>query len=354
MILQRIPSLLLRGLCLAAVSVLLVSCETISYYGQAAKGQVSLLWARESIESLLSDETLTSEKRSKLELVLEVRQFAQQHLLLEAGNSYLSYVELNRPFVLWNVFAAPEFSTQASNWCYPIAGCVSYRGYFSEAAATQFAAQLSAQSYDVYLGGVDAYSTLGWFNDPLNSAILRRSEQRLIALVFHELAHQKVYIPGDTSFNESFATFVEQEGLRRWYSAHSQPGVDEDLIQEARIESAFVALVLKYRRQLTQLYEQGIVQEEMRDAKAAVQELMREEYAQFRQDWDYTAYDRWFDGPLNNAQLSTVASYNELVPVFAQLLAQEQGDLTRFYEAVQVLANLPHEARSALLSELTL
>ncbi|MGJ8689122.1 MAG: aminopeptidase [Gammaproteobacteria bacterium] len=354
MILQRIPSLLRRSLCFAAMLVLLVSCETISYYGQAAKGQVSLLWARESIESLLNDDNLSSDKRSKLELVLEVRQFAQQHLFLDAGNSYLSYVELNRPFVLWNVFAAPEFSTQASNWCYPIAGCVSYRGYFAQASATQFAAQLSAQSYDVYLGGVDAYSTLGWFNDPLNSAILRRSEQRLIALVFHELAHQKLYIPGDTSFNESFATFVEQEGLRRWYSAHAQTGFDEDLIQEARIEEAFVALVLKYRRELAKLYEQDIAQEQMRDAKAGIQELLREEYAQFRQDWDYTGYDRWFDGPLNNAQLSTVASYNELVPVFAQILAQEQGDLTRFYEAVQVLANLPHEARSALLSELTL
>ena len=342
---------MIRCLCLLAMTLVLVSCETISYYGQAAKGQVSLLWARQSIASILKEDSLASETRRKLELVLRVREFAEQQLLLDAGDSYLSYVQLNRPYVLWNVFAAPEFSTQAINWCYPIAGCVSYRGYFSEQAAARSADALSQQSYDVYVGGVDAYSTLGWFNDPLNSAILRRSDQRLIALVFHELAHQKLYVAGDTRFNESFATFVEQEGLRRWYLAHAQTDLEQALEKEAKIEEAFVAMVLKYRDQLNALYSQSISEERMRERKAAVQTAMREEYAQFRTDWDYAGYDRWFAGPLNNAQLSTVASYNELVPAFAQILVQEQGDLSRFYRAVLELAELPYEARSELLGQ---
>lgn len=347
----RFSFAIVRGLGLFTISAVLVSCQTISYYGQAAQGQLSLLWARESIAALINDDTLASDTRRKLQLVLQVRDFAQQQLDLDAGDSYLSYVELNRSFVLWNVFAAPEFSTEAVNWCYPIAGCVSYRGYFSEAAATRFAQDLSKQSYDVFRGGVDAYSTLGWFNDPLNSAILRRSDQRLIALVFHELAHQKVYVAGDTPFNESFATFVEQEGLRRWYAAHSEDVIDEALMAEAKIEAAFVALVLKYRDQLTTLYARSISETQMRAEKVAVQQAMREEYASFRTAWDYTGYDRWFEGPLNNAQLSTVASYNALVPAFAQLLAQEQGDLSGFYKAVQEIASLPFEARSDLLGQ---
>jgi len=301
--------------------------------------------------TLLADPSLDGETRQKLELVLEVRDFAERELSLQAGDSYLTYVELGRPYVLWNVFAAPEFSTQAVNWCYPIAGCVSYRGYFSEAAAIDFADKLSQQSFDVYRGGVDAYSTLGWFNDPLNSAILRRSQQRLVALIFHELAHQKVYVAGDTTFNESFATFVEQEGLRRWYEKNSGAGIDQSLAKQTQVEMAFVALVLKYRDRLAQLYEQSISDTQMRAEKAAVQDAMREEYAQFRQKWDYAGYDRWFAGPLNNAQLATVASYNELVPAFAQLLARQEGDLARFFEAVQAIAALPYEARSELLRE---
>ncbi len=343
-----------RCLCLCAVALVLVSCETISYYGQAAKGQASLLWARQSIDSLLKDTALDTETREKLELVLRVRDFALQQLQLDAGNSYLSYVELNRPYVLWNVFAAPEFSTQALNWCYPIAGCVSYRGYFSEAASIDFAQTLEQQSFDVYRGGVDAYSTLGWFNDPLNSAILRRSDQRLVALIFHELAHQKVYVAGDTSFNESFATFVEQEGLRRWYAAQQQEGIEQALATQAQIEAAFVALVLKYRDRLTTLYAQTMSDEHKRVEKTAVQSAMREEYARFRDQWNYTGYDRWFEGPLNNAQLATVASYNELVPTFAKLLDREQGDLSRFYKAVQELAAMPYEARTELLSQAAL
>ena len=346
-VLRLFTRVLLAGLAL----FLLVSCETITYYGQAAKGQLSLLMGRQEIQTLLKDESLPQQTRHKLSLILEAREFAEDTLLLEPENSYLSFVELDRPFVVWNVFAAPEFSTNAQTWCYPIAGCVSYRGYFSEASAREFADSLEQQHLDVYSGGVDAYSTLGWFNDPITSAVLRRSDNDLIALLFHELAHRRVYLPGDTTFNESFATFVATEGLRRWLHIHPQQGLISQIEREALIDQAFVALVSRYRQKLDSLYTESLDVEAKRIEKARVQEALRDEYSEFREQWDYNGYDRWFSGPLNNAQLSTVASYNDLVPAFARLLEKSEGDLARFYAEVTEISKLESEQRKTLLSE---
>jgi predicted aminopeptidase len=251
--------------------------------------------------------------------------------------------------VLWNVFAAPEFSTEPTQWCYPIAGCVSYRGYFREEAAQRFAAELTGKGLDVYSGGVDAYSTLGWFDDPLTSAVLRRPDHRLVALLFHELAHQRLYLPGDTMFNESFATFVEREGLRRWLERHPQGGLGEQMAQENRMQEAFVALVTTHRDALKSLYAQVLTTEEKRAGKQAVQDAMRAEYAQLLETWGYNGYDRWFAGPLNNAQLATVASYNVLVPFFEGMLAEADGDLARFYLEVEAIMKLPAAERERLL-----
>ncbi|MDO8270959.1 MAG: aminopeptidase [Gammaproteobacteria bacterium] len=339
---------------------LISGCESISYYGQAAQGQMSLLLAREPIAERLTQHSLPDAERRKLQLVLDARVFAEQTLLLDAGDSYLSYVELERPFVLWNVFAAPEFSTSPVNWCYPIAGCVSYRGYFAETAARRAAARLTEDGFDVYSGGVDAYSTLGWFADPLTSSVLRRSEHGLVALLFHELAHRRVYVPGDTTFNESFATFVEQEGLRRWLQANSQAGsqagLKESVAQQIALEDStqaqFVALVTGYRDRLTALYAESLEPMQMRARKEAIQQELRDEYAVLRQQWGYAGYDRWFAGPLNNAQLATVASYNDLVPAFAALLEEVGGDLEQFYERVMTLVELPEAERREVLESL--
>ncbi len=328
---------------------LISGCESVAYYGQAAQGQMSLLLGREAIAERLTQSTLPDAERRKLQLVLDARAFAEQTLLLDAGDSYLSYVELDRNFVLWNVFAAPEFSTTPVSWCYPIAGCVAYRGYFAEASAQRAADRLVAEGFDVYSGGVDAYSTLGWFADPLTSIVLRRSEQGLVALLFHELAHRRVYLPGDTTFNESFATFVEQEGLRRWLLANPQQGVVQQRVDEDSIQAEFVALVTGYRDRLTALYAEPLEPSQMRERKDAIRQELRDEYAVLREQWGYTGYDRWFAGPLNNAQLSTVASYNDLVPTFAALLEEVEGDLQRFYERVTELAALPEQERRQLL-----
>ncbi len=355
-LLQSVRRPLLTAGFAALILGVVSGCESIAYYGQAAQGQMSLLLAREPIAERLSQTSIPDAERRKLQLVLDARAFAEQALLLEAGDSYLSYVELERPFVLWNVFAAPEFSTSPLNWCYPIAGCVSYRGYFNETAAQRAAARLTEDGFDVYSGGVDAYSTLGWFADPLTSSVLRRSEHSLAALLFHELAHRRVYLPGDTTFNESFATFVEQEGMRRWLQVRSHNGLQEDVSQQIAAESAmqeqFVALVSGYRERLAALYAEPLDPSQMRERKEALQQALRDEYAVLRGQWEYTGYDRWFAGPLNNAQLATVASYNDLVPAFAALLKELGGDLERFYERVARLAELPEAERREVLGSL--
>jgi predicted aminopeptidase len=339
----------LRLLVSLSVLLLLVSCESTRYYGQAARGQISLWLAREQIDTLLQDPQLPADTRQKLELILSARRFAETDLALPAGRSYLSYVELSRPYVLWNVFAAPEFSMAPVNWCYPIAGCVAYRGFFALEDARRYALQLEQQGFDVYSGGVDAYSTLGWFADPLTSSVLRRPDHRLLGLLFHELAHQRFYLPGDTTFNESFATFVEQEGLRRWLQANPQPGLAEQILADARMQEEFVMLVREYRAQLSRLYAGNLPQARMRERKEELQTALRTRYETLREQWHNTAYDQWFNGPLNNAQLSTVASYNDLVPGFTALLAGCEGDMERFYESVRALAALPHDARAAAL-----
>lgn len=342
-------TLTLKVLLLVLVASVLVSCETISYYGQAAKGQLSLLLDRKKITRLLEQDSLDEQTRHKLELVLSARDFAEKSLYLPAGKSYLSYVELHRPYVLWNVFAAPEFSTEPVSWCYPIAGCVAYKGFFSEQMANVYGDKLKSDGFEVYSGGVDAYSTLGWFADPLTSSVLRRADHRLLVLLFHELSHQRIYAAGDTTFNESFATFVEQEGLRRWLQEFPQPGLITQIEKEDTMQAQFVALVTEYRGQLAALYEQEIDDTEKRQRKENVQKALQDSYVKLRDDpekWaSYSGYDRWFAGPLNNAQLGTVGSYNDFVPAFAKMLKSVDGDLQQFYSEVDRLAHLPRKQR---------
>lgn len=336
--------------CAVVAATILSACETVGYYGQAAKGQMSLLLDRRRIDTLLAQSDLEADTRRKLELVLSARQFAEETLLLPSGRSYLSYVDLQRPYVVWNVFAATEFSTTPVSWCYPIAGCVSYRGFFSEERAQRYANALQGDGFEVYSGGVDAYSTLGWLADPVTSSVLRRADHRLVALLFHELSHQLIYLPGDTTFNESFATFVEQEGLRRWLQENPQDGIAAQIANEENMRREFVALVSEYRNRFDELYASDLSEEQMREQKAALQQALRDEYARLKVNWNYSGYDRWFAGPLNNAQLATVASYNDLVSGFAALLAEVGGDLALFYERVEQLTKLPKEGRDALLA----
>lgn len=347
----KIPTLMI------VTALTIGGCNTLSYYGQAISGQLYILTHRERIDLLLDDPELDPDLKNRLQQVDEIRRFAASELHLPLETQYSTYVALDRPYVVWNVFAAPEFSMRPRSWCYPIAGCVSYRGYFNEEDAREFAAELRDENLDVYVGGVSAYSTLGWFSDSVLSTILKRQEHQLAALLFHELAHQVAYAPGDTEFNESFATAVEREGQRRWLELSSDAServeIEERINHELQRQEQFVALVQRTVSDLETLYSSGLEEDAMREAKAERLDRMRADYAELKQQWDgYSGYDAWFESGLNNAQLSTVNTYNKLVLAFTALLEREDGDLARFYARVRELALLDKEERHARLQSL--
>lgn len=341
-----------------AMVLLVGGCNTLGYYRQAITGQLYILTHREPIDTMLAKPDLDPDLRGRLEQVRTIRQFAAEELELPLSSMYSTYVALDRPYVVWNVFAAPEFSMRPRSWCYPIAGCVAYRGYFSEAEALRFAEALRNEGgLDVYIGGVSAYSTLGWFSDPVLSTIIRRQEHQLAALIFHELAHQVAYAPGDTEFNESFATAVEREGQRRWLEARAIPSeradVEERIAQELQRQEQFVALVQETVADLEKLYQSGMEADAMRLAKSTRLDKLAADYAALKAQWGgYSGYDAWFAGGVNNAQLATVNTYNKLVFSFAALLDSVGGDLPAFYARVQDLQKLGRDERHAQLRAL--
>ena len=344
--------LILVGAFVLMLVLSLSSCQTLGYYSQAVNGQIGLWRAAEPIDELLDDEETGPFLRERLELVTDIRAFAADELALPDDGSYRSYADLKRPYVVWNVFAAPEFSLEPVTWCFPVAGCVAYRGYFTEQGAQEFANGMRERGFDVYVGGVAAYSTLGWFDDAVLNTFIDYRDVRLARLIFHELAHRVAYAPGDTTFNESFATAVETEGVKRWL-AHR--GRSEEMagfeISQARQE-AFIELVMRAQTSLNALYQEDIPEEEMRARKERAVADMRTEYAQLRRSWDgFAGYDHWFSGSLNNAKIGSVAAYNQLVPAFERLLDDQEGDLAAFYDEVAALAKLPMDERRARLEE---
>jgi predicted aminopeptidase len=344
-----------RGLALGAVvTALLAGCATVSYYGQAVFGHLDLMNRSRPIEAQLADGTTPPELRAKLARVLEIREFASRELALPDNGSYRAYADLERPYVVWNVFAAPELSVEPKQSCFPFVGCVSYRGYYSQADADAFGASLRKQGDDVFVYGVPAYSTLGWFDDPVLNTFVRYPDAELARLVFHELAHQLVYVKGDTAFNESFAVAVEEEGVRRWMARHATDREREaySALQARRME--FVRLVLRYRARLEVLYGEPVAVEAKRAGKARVFAEMESEYRALKAErWNgWSGYDRWFEKGVNNAQLASVATYEELVPAFRALLAREGGDMARFYAEVKKLARVGPAERDAALAAL--
>lgn len=340
---------LLRRIAVPLLSLLLSACSTIDYYAHLGQGQWQLLHAREPVQRLLEDPTTDPDLARRLTLSQQARDFASTQLQLPENRSYRLYADLGRPFVVWNVFATPEFSLEPELHCFPIAGCVAYRGYYQQGRARGAAALLRQQGLDTYVGGVEAYSTLGWFDDPLLNTMLRWSDERFIAVIFHELAHQQYYLPGDTAFNESFATFVEREGLRQWHAARGEtpPASDDHQRQQ------FIELVLASRERLKQLYASDLPEQAMRAAKQAEFERLRRDYRAMRQQWGGQGrYDAWIESPLNNAKLLPFGLYDQWVPAFAALFEQHRRDWRAFYAAVAALGQLPEADRRARLESL--
>jgi len=328
---------------------LLAGCQA-GYYAHLVGGQYDLLSRREPIDRVLARPDTDAVLKSRLERALDARHFASRELLLPDNGSYRQYADLQRPYALWNVFAAPEFSTAPRQWCYPFAGCFAYRGYYQLEGAGAEAEALRAAGLDVHIGGVPAYSTLGWFDDPVLNTVLV-TEEALVGTMFHELAHQQTHVRDDTAFNESFATFVEREGLRQYY--RDQPARLDALMRRQRRDGEFVALVLATRGRLEQLYAASLGLDEMRARKAQEFERLRNEYVAARLAWGGdTAYDGWMAGELNNARLLPFGLYHQWLPSFAALFARSGARWDVFYREVEALANIDTPERKRRLEEL--
>jgi predicted aminopeptidase len=334
------------------LSTALTSCQTIQYYGQAISGQHRILQSRQPISEVTADPNSSEILRQRLTFLMDVRAFAEDDLQLPVANNYLTYVDLKRRYVAWNVVAAPEFSMVPKTWCYPFVGCAAYRGYFAEADAIEYADSLKKQGYDVHVGGVTAYSTLGWFDDPVLSTFIRRSKASSAALLFHELAHQVLYAPDDTTFNESFATFVEQEGLRRWQRSSGNSEIYSEYLNNYRRQQQFVSLVFEHRQRLEILYKTDLTPALKRTKKASIFAEMRHEFEYLKTtQTDLGAYDTWMNQSLNNAKISGVVAYHDFVPAFSVILADQNGDLNQFYETCRQLAQETKGERHRILSD---
>jgi predicted aminopeptidase len=336
-----------RALLAGALCLLLGGC----YLVQAADGEYRLLHARVPIAALIDDPRTQPALRARLGEVRAARDFASRELGLPDNDSYRSYADIGRPFVVWNVVAAPEFSLHPKRWCFPVAGCVAYRGYFHERRARDLALGLEARGFDVVVEGVPAYSTLGKFADPVISSMLRYDDDELAATVFHELAHQLIYVRNDSEFNEAFATTVEEVGLARWLEHQGAAERIGRFRTAQEQEAALLALLQPARARLGALYTSAAPPGELRAGKRHILGELAADIGALerRQGVHYPVYDQWIAAGLNNAQLAAVATYYQCVPGFERLLAAGNGDLARFYGAVRALAKEPRAARHAQL-----
>jgi len=335
------------------ISMLLLSaCNTVSYYSQAVSGHFDLLSQRQPVDKLIADPATPEPLRRQLTQSQAMLRFAFDELKLPDNGSYTRYVALQQPYPVWNVLATPEFSLRPKTWCAPVVGCVAYRNYYDQQAARDFAERLRRQGFDVYVGAVTAYSTLGWFRDPLLSSMLRGSEADLAGVLFHELAHQKVFAASDTAFTESFATTVEIEGVRRWLDKQD-PGLFAAWHLRKQRSEQFITLVLTYKTQLEALYASSAPRSEMRSQKQKLFAALKEEYLVLKKQWQgYDGYDHWFDSGLNNAKLASVGNYHGYVPALQALLRESGNDLAEFYRRAERLVQLDKQARLLELKRL--
>ena len=329
-------------------------CSSIGYYHQAASGHLSLMMSTSPIEEWLAAPDTRPSLRTKLQLAQQARQFAQNSLKLPVGDAFSDYTELERPWVLVNLVAVPEFSLKPHQWCYPLIGCQAYRGYYDLEDARSEAGHFADDGYDIFIGGVTAYSTLGWFDDPLHTGFTRLSDARMVALMFHELAHQVVYISEDTAFNESFATAVELEGLRVWLQQRGDTSGYEQALQRLRQRNQTLGLVEQVTGKLRRLYSRhGTLPEiEMRQQKAAIFDQLQKEYRALSADWEHPGPLGSAPDTLNNANLALFRQYNQHVPGFRQLFRESNQAFDRFYEAARTLSELNAEQREARLTAL--
>ena len=312
---------------------------------QAVSGQMSVMSKSRPIPVVMADTATTAATRDRLGLATEAREFAIRELALPDGSSYRKYADLGRPYAVWNVVATPEFSVAPHRWCFPVAGCVAYRGYFKEASARSLALKLSMHGDDVAVGGVPTYSTLGHLPDPLFNTMIGWRESRFVGTIFHELAHERLYLTGDSEFNEAFASVVEDEGVRRWLASRGKTADFEAYRLSASREADFAALLRRARGRLAALYASGKPLEELRIDKQREFGRLKFEYEQLKKRWGgYAGYDAWFARPLNNAHLASIATYMDCMPGLRREL-DAAGSLPEFYERAAALGQLKAQER---------
>ncbi len=352
----------LRAFAAAVLAVsLLGGCATWTdgpgYYLQSIAGHLSVMSKARPIASVVDDPNTSPALRERLQDVLAIRAFASDRLGLPRNGSYTEYADLGRPFVVWSVFATAELSMRLEQWCFPFVGCVAYRGYYDRDDAERFAQRLRDQGLDVAVRGVPAYSTLGWFDDPVLNTFIGYPLAEVARLIFHELAHQELYVKGDTTFNESFATTVQSEGVRRWLDAAEKRTHDAKLRAQWEIfetrRQQFLALLQRHRAALAALYASPVSDDAKRAGKREIFAALKRGYEELKRSWGgFAGYDGFFAQPLTNAHLASVATYNDLVPAFRALLRREGGDLPAFYAAARRIGELPKGERSAALDAL--
>ncbi|MEM6987277.1 MAG: aminopeptidase, partial [Pseudomonadota bacterium] len=344
----------LRLILLCAALGGLTGCSTLGFYSQAVSGHMALMRARVPVAESLADPDLDPEIRQKLEIARDARRFALDTLGLPDNGSYTAWVDLGRPAVTWNVVATERFSVDPLRWCFPIAGCLSYRGYFDRADAVDYADRLAEQGYDTTVSGATAYSSLGWFKDPLVTTMFRGDDASLASVLFHELAHQQLYVGDDSSFNESFATFVEMVGVDLWLEATDRRELLEPWLDRRARRDDFIALLSDARVGLQAGYARGGTESELTAFKEAAFAELKRDYQALRTQWGgYTGYDWWFDKTLNNAHLAGVATYTQWVGAFAALFERVDRDFGAFFAAAAELAELPIDERRTRLVALS-
>jgi len=317
---------------------------------QAIRGHTELMNRRRPVAEVIADHDSSDELRRKLVLVQAARDFAVSELMLPDNESYRSYADLERDFVVWNVFAAPEFALEAKTWCFPVAGCVAYRGYFSQSAAAAFSEKLAGQGYDVATGGVSAYSTLGRFADPLLNTMMRWSDADLVTTMFHELAHQKLYVKGDSMFNESFASVVADYGIARWLESREQSAATPDSGEE-QVRRSMMALVKTARVELEALYDSKMNEGRMRQQKSGIFRKLSDS-ADVLIQANGSQANNWLAAPMNNARLVSLNLYEGRFNAFQSILAACDDDLRCFYARADHLAELSFAERSEQLANL--
>ena len=325
-------------------------CRTVAYYSQAVAGQCQMLVGQEPIATMVDDPNVSPDLRRQLQLVLKLRLFARDELKMNPAGNYLRYRELDRKFALWVVYAAPEFDTELKSWWYPVVGRFTTRGFFKESAARAYAKRLEEQALDVYVGGAPAYSTLGWFDDPVLSTFINYSETELADLIFHELAHHHLFLPGDATFNESFATAVAEIGVARWLEAHHDAVKQDEYLAHRKQAKQFNEMLFQSREELQKTYAQDQTDDQKRNAKARIIVQLKSRIMELSQaDPSNKRLANWSQRPINNALLGATAVYYHQVPAFIALFEKSNRDFAAFFAAVKNLTQLNQEKREAML-----